>query len=107
MYLEFGGKLCGSTQKKGAEKSLKTDNNNNSNSNKKQSVRGRAVPRPNARTMNYYDEEITISGPSDGKHLSSMQMERQSSRGGAAAGQRAGARQRHMVSSQPALEMGA
>ncbi|EDW64970.1 intraflagellar transport protein 46 homolog isoform X1 [Drosophila virilis] len=46
--------------------------------------------------MNYYDEEITISGPSDGKHLSSMQMERQSSRGGAAAGQRAGARQRHV-----------
>jgi len=53
--------------------------------------------------MNYYDEEITISGP-DSKHLSSVQMDRPSRSGGAGrgsgagGGQRAG-RQRNLVSS--------
>ncbi|XP_001997667.2 intraflagellar transport protein 46 [Drosophila grimshawi] len=54
--------------------------------------------------MNYYDEEIQISGPPDGKHhLSSVQMERLSSRGEARANsrtpggrERAAARQRNM-----------
>ncbi|XP_023163218.2 intraflagellar transport protein 46 homolog [Drosophila hydei] len=45
--------------------------------------------------MNYYDEEITISGSADGKHLSSVPMERQLSRTSGAASRAAG-RQRNM-----------
>ncbi|XP_034474007.1 intraflagellar transport protein 46 homolog [Drosophila innubila] len=50
--------------------------------------------------MNYYDEEITISGP-DSKHLSSVQMDRPSRSGGAstdsgATGGQRGARQRNL-----------
>ncbi|XP_002003677.2 intraflagellar transport protein 46 homolog [Drosophila mojavensis] len=46
--------------------------------------------------MNYYDEEITISGSADGKHLSRVPMERQSSRASGGAATRAEGRQRKM-----------